>query len=109
MLRDRLVKIGAKIVRHGRSVIFQMTDPSERIPCRVRGAEITRVRRDARTCTDTCRRRLARGLTAAFVKTAWLSFRRTHCVNIKGSEGAAFSITLWEILTLSDFDKTHIA
>jgi Transposase DDE domain group 1 len=25
-LRNRLVKIGAKIVRHGRSVIFQMTE-----------------------------------------------------------------------------------
>jgi hypothetical protein len=25
-LRDRLVKIGTKIVRHGRSVIFQMTE-----------------------------------------------------------------------------------
>jgi hypothetical protein len=25
-LRERLVKIGAKIVRHGRSVIFQMAD-----------------------------------------------------------------------------------
>jgi hypothetical protein len=25
-LRDRLVKIGAKIVRHGRSIIFQMAE-----------------------------------------------------------------------------------
>ena len=25
-LRDRLVKIGAKIVRHGRSITFQMAD-----------------------------------------------------------------------------------
>ena len=25
-LRDRLVKIGAKIVRHGRSIMFQMAD-----------------------------------------------------------------------------------
>ena len=26
MLRERLVKIGARIVRHGRSVIFQMAE-----------------------------------------------------------------------------------
>ena len=25
-LRDRLIKIGAKIVRHGRSITFQMTE-----------------------------------------------------------------------------------
>jgi len=26
MLRDRLVKIGAKVVRHGRSIVFQMAE-----------------------------------------------------------------------------------
>ena len=29
-LRDRLVKIGAKVVRHGRSVIFQMAEVAAR-------------------------------------------------------------------------------
>ena len=29
-LRDRLVKIGAKVVRHGRSVIFQMAEVAVR-------------------------------------------------------------------------------
>jgi hypothetical protein len=30
-LRERLVKIGARIVRHGRSITFQMTDVM--VPC----------------------------------------------------------------------------
>jgi hypothetical protein len=37
-LREKLVKIGARIVRHGRYLVFQLADAAVRAPCSPRSS-----------------------------------------------------------------------
>ncbi len=61
-LREKLIKIGAKIVRHGRYVIFQMAEPSLATcspTSRVASTGLDRKQRqhDERAAAHACRRR----------------------------------------------------
>ena len=42
-LREKLIKIGAKVVRHAKYVIFQMAEVA--VPCRLYRATLERIRR----------------------------------------------------------------
>ena len=42
-LREKLIKIGAKVVRHAKYVIFQMAEVA--VPCRLYRAILERIRR----------------------------------------------------------------